>query len=119
MTTLDNPKEKRAQARKGKLGTNNPVCVTCGENKWECMELHHIAGKAYGDDLCTVCRNCHRVLSDDQIDHPKPVGKPPATLEIIGHFLVSVADLFALMVEKFREFGRALIEMSRATVQTS
>ena len=119
MTNIEKDREARKQTRLDKLDTNNPVCVTCGENKWQCMEQHHIAGKAYDGDMCNVCRNCHRILSDDQIDHPKPIGKPATTPEIIGHYLIGLADLFELIVGKIREFGHALIEMARVGVQAS
>jgi len=109
MNKTDKAKEARRQKRLEALGSNHPVCI-CGEDNPHCLELHHIAGQAYGDDLCTVCRNCHRKLSDDQKDHPIPIGKPPVTYECIGHMLLGLADFFALLVEKLREFGQLLIQ---------
>ncbi len=106
-------KEARKQKRLEVLGSNNPACVVCGEDSWQCLEQHHIAGQAYGDDLCNVCRNCHRKLSDDQNDHPKPIANPPTSQESIGHFLVGLADLFALIVERLREFSQFLIETAK------
>lgn len=108
-----NDKETRKQKRLETLGSNHPVCIVCGENDWRCLEQHHIAGQAYGDDLCNICRNCHRKLSDDQKDHPAQVGKYPNTLEAIGHLLLGIADLFALMVTKLRECGQTLIQTAR------
>lgn len=87
-----------------RLHTDNPVCV-CGESRWQCMELHHIAGQKHGDDLAVVCRNCHRMLSEQQLDHPP--GDDPDS--IIGRFLIGLADLFAMIVERLREFGLFLI----------
>lgn len=110
---MNKAQETRKQKRLEKLGSNNPVCVTCGENDWRCLEEHHIAGKDYDDDLAIVCRNCHRKLSDNQEDHPQKVEPTPTTLESIGHLLLGVADLFALLVEKLRECGRFLIESAR------
>lgn len=108
--SIDKAKEERKQNRLETLGSNNPICVICGENNPHCIELHHIAGKSYGDELCPVCRNCHRKLSDEQKDHPKPIGKPPVTYERIGHMLLGLADFFALLIEKLREFGNYLIQ---------
>jgi hypothetical protein len=71
MTTAIKPKEIRKQKRLERLGTDHPVCASCGENDWRCFEQHHIAGQAYHDDVCNVCCNCHRKLTDDQQDHPK------------------------------------------------
>jgi hypothetical protein len=116
MNTIDKTKEARKQKRLEKLGGNNPVCIICGENNPHCLELHHIAGQVYGDELCTICRNCHRKLSDDQKDHPKTMGKTPTTYENIGHMLLGLADFFALLVEKLREFGQFLIQSTNTVV---
>lgn len=114
MNTIDKAKEARKQKRLETLGGNNhPACVICGEDNPHCLELHHIPGQAYGDDLCTVCRNCHRKLSDDQKDHPKQIDTAPATIERIGHMLLGLADFFALLVEKLKEFGHYLIQTAR------
>lgn len=114
----DKAKETRKQKRLETLGSNNPVCVICGENDWRCLEQHHIAGQAYGDDLCNVCRNCHRKLSDDQKDHPKQIGNRPATLESIGHLLVGLADFLALLVIRLREYGQILIQTAKGMMAT-
>lgn len=75
------------------------------------MELHHVSGRAYGEECTVVCRNCHRKLSDTQKDHPKALtnGEPPH-LEKIGHFLIGLADLLEMLIEKLREYGLVLIE---------
>jgi hypothetical protein len=74
------------------------------------LELHHIAGRRHGDDLAIVCRNCHRKLSDKQRDHVSPglveSVAPPAN---IGHYLLGLADLLAMIVEALRKFGAWLI----------
>lgn len=106
-------KETRKQNRLEKLGTNHPVCVICGENDWRCIEQHHIAGQHYGNDLSNVCRNCHRKLSDEQKDHPPILNKIVTQHDCIGHFLLGLADLFELLVERLREFGRLLIESAK------
>lgn len=111
---MNKAQEARKQKRLETLGSNNPVCTICGEDDWRCLEQHHIAGQAYGDDLCNVCRNCHRKLSDDQKDHPKQISKPPATIEAIGHFLIGLADFLALLVTKLKEFGNYLIQSALA-----
>lgn len=113
MNTARNDLEARKQKRLERLGSNHPVCIICGEDDDACLELHHIAGKDYGDDLCTVCRNCHRKLSDSQRDHPEKVGKQVTSLESIGHMLLGLSDLFFMLVERLRQFGLYLIETDR------
>ena len=115
----DIAKETRKQKRLEVLGSNNPVCVICGENDWRTLERHHIAGQAYGDELCNVCRNCHRKLSDDQKNHPKQVCKTPTNFEAIGHLLLGLADFLALLVSKLRECGQLLIQAAQTMVRTA
>ncbi len=114
MNETEKAKEIRKQNRLEKLGSNHPVCLLCGEDDWRCLEQHHIAGQAYGDDLCTVCRNCHRKLSDDQKDHPKQISETPTALEAMGHLLIGLADFFALLVAKLKECGQFLIQTAQA-----
>ena len=105
------PSEVRKQKALERLGCNHPRCVHCGEADWRCLELHHIAGRAYGEECAVECRNCHRKLSDTQKDHPPALvdGEPPC-LEKIGHFLLGLADLLEMLIEKLREYGMVLIE---------
>lgn len=105
--------ERRKQKRLEKLGTNDPRCGTCGENRWQCIEQHHPAD--YGRDKATVleCRNCHRVLSDDQRDHPAFDPDADTMLASIGHFLLGLADMLRIIVAKLSEFGFALITRSK------
>src|SRR4051812_31175250 len=105
MNDLERERERRKQKALERLGTNNPVCVLCEETDWRCLELHHVAGKEFHGALATVCRNCHRKLSDMQKDHPKPIASQPDPFESLGHFLLGLADLFQLLVAKLREFG--------------
>jgi hypothetical protein len=115
MNNIENEQERRKQKALERLGTNNPVCVLCGETDWRCLELHHLAGKPFDGALAIVCRNCHRKLSDMQKDHPQPTSTPPDALDRIGHFLLGLADLFALLVAKLREFGEFMIEQAGMT----
>lgn len=106
---IDLKAEKRKQARLQRLGTNNPRCVVCGEDDHRCHERHHIAGARYDDETAIVCRNCHRKLSDPQYDHPTPSCTTPPLEEIVAHFLLGLADLFELLVQKFRQFAKSLL----------
>lgn len=107
-------RERRKHAALERLGTNNPKCIYCDEDHWECLELHHVGGKKNDAFTVIICRNCHRRLSDLQKDHPKQ-DRPPSDLsEAIGRFLLGLADFLVLLIEKLREFGNALIERATA-----
>jgi hypothetical protein len=49
--------------------TRGKFCIVCLEKDPRCLELHHIAGRQFADEVVVVCCNCHRKLSDMQKDH--------------------------------------------------
>ena len=110
--------EDRKERHYRRLGTRHPVCHTCGRRDPEHPEiydLHHVAGKNHHDDVFIECSNCHRMLTDQQKDHVPPGSSPrigmPAT---IGHYLLGLADMLAMIVEALRKFGKWLLcEASR------
>jgi len=106
-------RERRRQRALERLGTNTPRCTVCGYDDPLALELHHIAGRAYGDELVPVCRNHHRPLSDMQKDHPAAMTTPPSDLECMGHFLLGLADLFELLVNHIRDFATKLFAIDR------
>lgn len=103
------PERRRRQAHE-RLGTTTPRCGECGEADWRCLEAHHVAGRRFDEATVILCRNCHRKASDAQKDHPEAVADDPSWLERIGHFLLGLADLLALAVEKLKLFGQELID---------
>lgn len=103
-------KEARKQRRCEALGTNNPLCGVCGEHDWRCIELHHVADHGCDDATVRLCRNCHKKISNDQYDHPAFDPNADALLHTIGRFLLGLADMLRIIVEKLVEFGLALIE---------
>ncbi len=116
MTEKELARETRKQRRLEKIGSNSPICGTCGEADNRVLERHHVAGRKYDPDTVIVCRNCHRKASDDQKDHPAIDPGADAVLHSIGMFLIGLADLLELVLEKLSEFGLALIE--RAALST-
>lgn len=104
-------RERRRQNALERLSSDDPRCVCCGEADWRCLEVHHLAGRAYCEEGTIVCRNCHRKLSDKQRDHPPSLTKSDApSLEQIGHFLLGLADLFELLVSILRGYGGILTD---------
>ena len=116
MDKLELNRERRRQRALERLGTNSPRCPFCGFDNPLALELHHIAGEAFDGKMAPVCRNCHRVLSDWQKDHPACIGDPPNDLERVAHALLGLADMFELLVNWLREHARNLFA---AATQTS
>jgi hypothetical protein len=119
MNNQELKKERRRQYALERLGTNNPCCVICGETDWRCLERHHIAGRCFHEATVILCRNCHRKQSDDQKDHPKAESASPNMFDRAGHFLLGLADLFVLLIEKCRDYGYALIEYAKTLAEQS
>lgn len=108
--------DDRLERQYRRLGTRNPVCVSCGEADPYCLELHHLAGEKHHDDVAIVCRNCHRKLTRQQRDHePQGISSDNAPLATIGRYLLGLADLLLMLVETLREFGKQLMEYARGT----
>jgi hypothetical protein len=107
-------KERRKQRAFDRLGTDDPHCCVCGESDWRCLESHHIAQEAYGDDAVPLCRNCHRKQRDDEIDFPASLGdSDPPLLEQIAHFLLGLAGLLIMAAERLKDYGSQLIEAAK------
>lgn len=91
----------------------------CGEGDDRKLELHHVAGRKHDDTTVILCRNCHRVVSDDQKDHPVVDASADSVLAAIGYFLLGFADMLRAIVGKLHEFGLALIAGSRPSAGES
>ena len=100
--------EKRRQARLERLGDLDPACVVCGEDDDRTLQRHHIPGHPYGDDLVTVCANCHYRLSDAQADHQAGEPEPPFLVRL-AHYLLGLADLAGEVASKLRDSANALL----------
>jgi hypothetical protein len=91
--------ERLKQTRLEALMTNEPICHTCPESHFACFEKHHLAGKRYSDLTVLECKNCHAKLTALQKGHPPPDGGDPSLEEVIGRFLLGLADFFELLID--------------------
>jgi hypothetical protein len=107
-------RERRRQRALERLGTNTPRCPFCGIEEPLVLELHHIAGRDFDDTLIPVCRNCHRLLSDWQKDHPPRHSSPPTNGESIAHSVLGLADAFELLVKLLRQLATKLFTLDRS-----
>jgi hypothetical protein len=63
-------REARLERMHERLDVDHPRCIECGLDDVRCLEAHHIAGRKFDAATVIFCRNHHRILSDDQRDHP-------------------------------------------------
>lgn len=106
----------RLQQAARRIGSQKASCVVCGEHDLRCIEMHHLAGQHFHDELQSVCRNCHRKLSDVQRDHPVQIGMSASLPEIVGHYLLGLADMLVLVAKTLANFAAQLIDMARPPV---
>lgn len=105
-----------ARARKAceRLGVPDPACAVCGENRPVILERHHIAGRAYDPATMILCLNHHGLMSDAQKNFPNGSDTADNYLECMGRMLLNLAELLAILIHKFREYGTYLIELAQA-----
>lgn len=116
--SFDSIEERRKQRRLDRLGSRSPACVICGERDDRCLEAHHVAGQRLDEGTVPVCRNCHRKLSDRQKGHPVQQTQTLVIEEVVAHFLLGMADLFELLVQKLRDFAEKLIAVDSEIIST-
>ncbi len=108
--------EERERKAYERLGTDKPKCAFCGESNPLVLELHHVAGQRFGDELVTVCRNHHRLLSDTQKGHPPKIPSCNDEQEFWAHLLHGIADLLELAVRYIRDIAAKLIAQATGEV---
>lgn len=113
MNDIISDSEIRKQQALKRLGEPNPRCRICGEGDERCLEDHHIAGQAMHGETHPVCRNCHRKLSDVQRDHPAQIAACASLPEVVGHYLLGLADMLVLVAKTLVKFATQLIDMAR------
>ncbi len=122
-------RESRRRRAQERLGTDKPNCLLCEQTDPFVIELHHVAGHNYHDEMVPVCLNHHAKASELAKDHPAKVDGHKNPLEDIGHFLLGLGDLAQIAAEelrdpmlanflmylrhKLKEFGLFLIECAR------
>ena len=101
--------ERRKQSRLHKLGTNTPHCAICGNTDWRVIEEHHPDSRKRDRLVVLLCANHHRIVTVDQKEHLPGVEGCDPFLTSVGNFLLGLADMLVLIIERLYEFGEALI----------
>lgn len=116
MTPIERELHRAAvKNRKERLtGVHNEVCIGCACDLAIGKEDDHMIGRKHGDLVWPLCKaSCHPKRTELQREEPPPTSTPRNVFEVIGRWLLSVAEYFELMCETFRQFGKYLIELAR------
>jgi hypothetical protein len=94
-------------------GYPNPRCVACGEAHIWRLQLDHIAGEKHDGACSPLCGNCHADRSFLQRLELKGGENPLNVFEVIGRWLLGIAEWFELIRDKLYEFGEFLINLAK------
>ena len=103
------------KTRRRKKLAGHLVCVRCGEDRPEALEVHHPAGRAHDPAReSDLCKNCHAVVTEAQRDGSVQLAPQcnPLDREIARHRALAVdlrdaadaEDRAAARREEFRRF---------------
>lgn len=102
--------EKMKQKSLRRFCVSDPRCPVCGQNDWTALEDHHMPPRKYGDFTHPICRNHHSRLTLLQRGHPADSGELSLQRQHDGRLLLSLADVFELIVRDRRLIGRQLLK---------
>jgi hypothetical protein len=94
-------------------GFSDPRCVVCGEGRIWRLELDHVAGQKHDKACSPLCANCHADRTFSQSLEPPGGENPENVFEVIGRWLLGIAQYLELLIDKLWEFGEFLIELAR------
>ena len=102
-------RELRQRRAFERLGGDDRSCLICQKTNPICLELDHVAGRAYDDETVVLCSNHHDDKSDRQKDHPEKIEGCTSVLEVVAHWLFNLGDLLLIAAEE--PYGAELKEL--------
>ena len=73
------------QARQKREGNPTLYCSECLEDHPAVIEMHHIIGRGNSDEVIPLCKNCHKIITNEQNKLPRERRKGnPLILVSIG-----------------------------------
>jgi hypothetical protein len=96
-------------------GIHNEVCIGCAGDITHGKKVDdHIAGWKSDDIVWPLCPSCDQRRQEMQYDdEPPPSANPRNVFEVIGRWLLAVAEYFELMRNVLTRFGMFLIELAK------
>ena len=109
----DRDREPAMRERFRLAGYPDPKCVACGDDRIWHLELDHIAGEKHDDTCSPLCSNCHADRTFLQRLQPNGADNPMNVFEVIGRWLLGIAEWFELIRDKLYQFGEFLINLAK------
>jgi hypothetical protein len=109
-------KQRKATVRRKKLktlGIKTEACPICGSDDVSTFQFDHVAGRKHHDQEWPLCETCHQERTSMQREEPPPSDNPRNVFEVIGRWLLGVAEYFEMLIRNLRKYGEFLIELSK------
>jgi hypothetical protein len=109
-------KRRRIGARRKKLATLGiaaEVCPICGADDVSRFQFDHVAGRKHHDQVWPLCENCHEEKTSMLPEEPPLSQNPRNVFEVIGRWLLGMAEYFEMLIRRLRKFGEFLIELAK------
>jgi len=109
----DPAREADMRERFRHAGFPEPQCFACGESRIWRLQLDHIAGQKHDPTRSPLCCNCHAERTFMQNLEPPGSENPQNVFEVIGRWLLGIAEWFELIGEKLYQFGEFLVGLAK------
>ena len=109
-------RERRAVVIRQKMiaaGIEVDVCIGCASDDVSTFEFDHISGRKHDDQLWPLCQACHREKTAMSYEEQPPTDTPRNVFEVIGRWLLTMAQYFELLIRVLRRFGNFLVDLAR------
>lgn len=110
----DPAREADMRERFRRAGFPDPRCVACGESRIWRLELDHIAGQKHDATCSPLCRSCHaaRTFLQQNLE-PSGGQNPQNVFEVIGRWLLGIAEWFELVGANLYQYGEFLVGLAK------
>lgn len=108
--------EPAIRERFRQFGFAEPRCPICGDDRIWRLQLDHIAGQKHDETCWPLCGNCHadRTFVQQTLEPSNSeMGQPTNVFEVIGRWLLGIAQWLELIIDKLWQFGEFLIDLAR------
>jgi hypothetical protein len=109
-------RDKRRRTALRRLGSDRATCLICGDTNPHHLaigEHDHIAGQKHADETVFLCKHCHIDRTELQGEEPGGGSDPRNPFEVIGRWLLGIAEYCELLMVTLRRFGNFLIGLAR------
>ncbi len=109
-----NPKKTAVrEAKRQRRLPPDAACVTCGENAYVALEMHHPMGAAHEPNLTVpLCKNCHAKATEDQLREDVSLSATDSFPDRLAAILGALAAFFRFLADAFNRLQSQVKEFA-------